>query len=493
MITAPITSPVFVPFDLDKPRTRRAAARRGGAMARYDAAQTNHRNEEHWSRSDARGPNDANNTIVRETLTRRARYERDNNGNLCGLTKTLGADLIGTGPRLQLSFEDENLRASARAVEKLFGTYCDDIVFVEKLRLLCEPRPIDGEVFAQLTTNEASPNPVKLDLVVMESEQISTPFYSIKTTKGQIDGIETDRFGNRTFYHVLRYHPGEITGLGYEFDRIPARQIIHWYRPSRPGQARGVSEFASSLETGAHTRRYSQATLTKAETCANLVGVITTNAPVDEDEDEPVFEEMERVTIPEGGLKSLPHGWDAKAFDPGTNTTNYKEYVGEKHGELGRPVGAPYNVTVGNSSGYNYSSGRLDHVPYHRLVWIERHRLELIGLKKIFAEWYAEAFLLGMIPADLPPLSEWDIVWQWDAFDSIDPNKDAEAWEKLLTLQVTTRTEICAARGLRFREVVDTLAAEEAYMRSKGLDPFTGKAPPATVVKQQDPSGDTDA
>ncbi len=486
---------------------KRRSHRHGRPVALYDAAQTSPRNKDHWSRANGRGPNVANDTLTRQIIAWRARYERDNNPNLNGLSKTLAADLIGTGPRLQLSFEDEKYNEAGREVERNFAKYCDDIHFTEKLRLLVEPRPIDGETFGQFITNELSPNPVKLDLKVMEMEQVATPFVSVRLQPiGAVDGIVFDKYGNPALYHVLRWHPGDLLPTGNLYDEVPASQIVHWYRPSRPGQARGISEFAASLESCGQTRDYANATLTKAQTCANLVGKLKTNKPFDandEDDEANDIEFMENVPVVEGGLISLPEDWDAEAFNAGTTTTGYKEFVAEKNGELGRPVGAPYNVTVGNSSGYNYSSGRLDHVPYHRLAWIDRERLRLIVLIKLIRAWYEEAILVDQVPAELPPIEEWCIDFQWDAFDSIDPQKDADAWEKLLDLQVTTRTEICASRGLRFRDVIDTLAAEAEYMRSKGLDPaslmLTAKVPPpaaaanpAATDPPADPADNTD-
>lgn len=464
--------------------------------AKYDAAQTGTQNRNHWSNADDNGPLTANSSEIRGILRRRARYERDNNPVLCGLVKTLAHDLVGSGPRLQISIGQQFYEES-RKVENLFAEWARAVELSEKLRLMAEVRPIDGESFAFFTSNPLLENPVQLDLRLMESEQVETPGINrLRTaTAANADGIEFDRYGNPAYYHVLDEHPGDGIGLNSSFSRVPARNILHWFRPSRPGQARGVTEFASSLETGAQTRRYSLATLGKAEICANITGVMETEMLVGS-EATPEFQTMEEVDIPRMGLMTLPGGFKAKAFEPGNNTTGYKEYIGEKHGELGRPVSAPMNVITGNSSGYNYSSGRLDHVPYHRVVWIERERLRAKVLDRIFKMWYAEAAAIGLIPESLPEIAQWSWDWQWDAFDSIDPSKDAAAWTELLKLKVTTRTEICAARGYRFREVIDTLADEESYMRSKGIDPAAEPAPipaKAPAEDSQDDAPEVDA
>ena len=60
-------------------------------------------------------------------------------------------------------------------------------------------------------------------------------------------------------------------------------------------------------------------------------------------------------------LLTMPEGWDATQFKPEQPTSSYKEFKGEILNEMGRCLNAPFNVIAGNSSGYNYSSGRLDH------------------------------------------------------------------------------------------------------------------------------------
>ncbi len=262
--------------------------------AKYDAAQTGAQNRNHWALADDYGPLTANSSDVRGILRRRSRYERDNNPILCGLVKTLAHDLIGSGPRLQLNI-GEQFYEEARLVEKKFSEWCRAVDLTEKLRLMAEVRPIDGESFAFFTSNPLSGNPVQLDLRVMESEQVETP--SMRTASmADADGIEFDQFGNPAYYHVLQEHPGDGAGMNAAFSRVPARNILHWLRPSRPGQARGVSEFASSLETGAQTRRFSSATLGKAEICANITGVMETETPADV-ADAPNFQTMEEVDV----------------------------------------------------------------------------------------------------------------------------------------------------------------------------------------------------
>ena len=45
-------------------------------------------------------------------------------------------------------------------------------------------------------------------------------------------------------------------------------------------------------------------------------------------------------------------------------STTYAEFKKELLNEIARCLNMPFNVAAGNSSGYNYASGRLDHQTY---------------------------------------------------------------------------------------------------------------------------------
>lgn len=446
--------------------------RRGGMQSKYEAADHTTQTAGLWSSADDLGPNAATASGVRYTLRRRARAERDNDPHLNGLLKTLAHDKVGTGPRLQLQLGAETY-AAARLVEQSFAAWAKAADLAEKLRLLDESRPVDGETFALLTANERLPHPVKMDVRCLESEQVADP--SLNT-----DGIRYDAAGNPTEYCVLREHPGDSylrwTGGSHGYgaaDWIPARNVLHWFRPSRPGQLRGVSELAAALLTGSQTRRFASAVLTAAEFAAMLAGVLTTDQQP-ESGDPPTIEAMDEFPLTKGQLLTLPKGWDAKQFNATQPTATYKEYVTEKRSEMARPVLAPRNLVTGDSSDFNFASGRLDHLPYQRIVWIERDRLRARVVDRIFLAWLREADLVGLIPDGLPPINEWVWDWQWDGFQQLDPVKETNAIESRLRLGLTTLSEECAAGGTNWRDNVDQRVEEVAYQmrrcRDAGVD-----------------------
>ena len=448
--------------------------------SKYDAAQTTAENRRHWANADGYSATAANSPDVRKKLRERARYERDNDPHLNGLVKTLAYDLIGTGPRLQLQFAEADYE-KGREIELAWSNWCRTVGLADKLRILHESRPVDGESFGLLSTNRQNAHPIKLDFQLIECDRVCSATMTDEVDPNEDDGIRYDNAGNPTDYRITKLHPGDnLIGIGSDDATwFTADRVIHWFRASRPGQRRGVSEIASCIAIGAQTRRYAQAVLTAAEFAAMLAGVMKTNGQANTDD--PVdIESLDEVELVRGALLTLPEGWDAQQFKAEQPTGTYSEFVEDKRGELGRPLLAPRNVITGNSSGYNYSSGRLDHVPYHRSVWIERERMRGLVIDRIFMAWLTEASLAGFIDLNLQPWSIWNWNWQWDGFASLDPMKDAQATQLRLQVGLTTLSEECAAEGRDWREVIDQQAIEREYMASKGIDPYG--IPPAPVA-----------
>lgn len=464
---------------------------------RFDHAQTNETNARHWFNADSLGPVASLDPAVRKIIRERARYERDNDPHLAGLGRTLAYDLIGTGPRIQLTGYDPDLADDARKVERSFARWARKSRLPLSLRLMVEAANFDGEVFASFDSDESLAHPVKLKLNPFECDIVCEPWGGKLPDGKWEDGIDYDDVGNPRRYAVQDSHPGDGWAGKYtsSFTVVDAGNVVHFFRRRRPGQIRGISEFVSALGVISQLRRYGIAVLGAAEFAASINGVMETNGEV-EDGPAPVVP-LENFRLENGMVMTLPAAWKLNQVKAEQPTSSYKEFNAEKLNQIARPVNAPMNVMTGNSSGYNYSSGRLDHVPYHRNVWIDREEIEIAVLDRTFQKWHAEARLVGEIPESFADIDSFDWLFQWDGFSSIDPLKDAEASEKRIKLGLTTLSEECAAEGRNWREVLEQLAIERKERIRLGLpDPFdTNPAPNAVATpatKPIDPAEELD-
>lgn len=443
---------------------------------RYDAAQTTDDNRRHWASADALSARAANTLDVRVRLRNRSRYECANNGYFGGLVLTLANDLVGTGPRLQVLTSVEEVNTT---IEQRWGEWAEAVGLAEKLHTGKQAKTRDGEGIWLLATNPAIDDPVQLDLAEIECDQMSTPWLAPYYGQSRwVDGIEFDQYGNPAHYHILKEHPGDLswpgTAAGWgEYDRVPARHVIHWFRRDRPGQARGIPEITPSLGIGAQMRRWTLATLTAAETAASFAAVLKTEAPPDADTSEPTpFETLE---IERGMMTTLPAGADMEQFEPTQPTTTYPAFKQELLKEQGRPVNAPYCVTAGDASPYNFSSARLDRLLYQAALRVERGHCRRRVLEPIFRAWYAEARLAGILPEGMPERPPRH-AWVWPGFGAVDPLKEAMAESEALASGTTTLARLLAEQGEDDWEAhLRQRGREIALMRELGI-PVPGES-----------------
>ena len=447
-----------------QPRSWRAAL---PLRARYDAAMTTEDNRRHWAAADGLSARAANSPEVRRILRNRARYEVANNSYARGIVLTLANDTIGTGPRLQMLTSSAEVN---RRIEQEFSRWAKAVRLAEKLRTMRMARAQDGEAFAILTSNPHLPTPVKLDLRLVEADQVTTPDLNALDPNA-VDGIVFDAFGNPVEYHVLRTHPGDASlALDLQYDRVPAESVIHWFRMDRPGQVRGIPDIMPALPLFAQLRRFTLAVIAAAETAADFAGILYTDAPPGGEAD--AAEPFEPIELEQRALVTMPSGWKMSQLQAEQPSTTYAEFKREILNEIARCLNMPFNIAAGNSSGYNYASGRLDHQTYYKSLRVEQAHLEVVVLDRVLAAWLDEAVLIPELwPEVLEPFAEWSHQWFWDGQEHVDPAKEATAQATRLASHTTTLAYEYARQGRDWEEALHQRAKELALMRELGLTP----------------------
>lgn len=433
--------------------------------ARYDAAVTTDDNRRHWANADGLSPNASNSAAVRRILRNRARYETANNSYARGIVLTLAHDVVGTGPRLQMLTGDSEAN---RRIEQAFMLWARSVHLAEKLRTMRMARATDGESFAILTNNPRLNTEVQLDLRLVEADQVTTPDLDQLSTIA-VDGIVFDSSGNPVEYHVLRTHPGDgFYSVRSDYDRIPADAVLHWFRADRPGQTRGIPDIMPALPLFAQLRRFTLAVLAAAETAADFAGILYTDAPANGEAD--AAEPFEPIELEKRALVTMPGGWKMAQMQAEQPSTTYGEFKHELLNEIARCLNMPFNVAAGNSSGYNYASGRLDHQTYYKAIRVEQSHLERTVLDRILAAWLDEAALLpGLLPNGLGPFAQWPHQWFWDGHEHVDPAKEANAQATRLASHTTTLADEYAKRGQDWETQLRQRAKEIALMSELGL------------------------
>ena len=476
-----------------KAKPMRAIGQFRVVRGKYDAAQTTPENRRHWANADSLSANAAISPEVRRTLRARARYEVANNSYAKGIVLTLANYVVGTGPRLQMLTDTPEVN---RLIEKEFARWAKAVGLASKLRTMRIAQCETGECFGLLTSNPRVNAPVQLDLKLIEADQVAAPWpwAMLANEPNLVDGVILDEFGNPEAYTVLRTHPGETTTgklSGFEYDLLAAESVIHLFQAERPGQRRGVPEITSSLSLFATLRRYTLAVLGAAEQAALPSGVIYTDAPADADASQ--VEPLDQVEMDRGTWLTMPFGWKIGQVKAEQPTTVYGDFKHEVINEIARCLNMPFNIAAGNSSGYNYASGRLDHQAFFKAIRIDQNFLGDVVLDRVFLAWLNEAVLIeGYLPQAVRTLdAEFPHQWFWDGLEHVDPQKEATAQATRLQSNTTTLAAEYAKAGLDWESELRQRAREMELMRELGLT-APAAAAPAVDTNTEDEGDVTD-
>lgn len=429
-------------------------------QARFDAASHNSENDKHWLAAEYLSADAEANAGVRKTLRVRSRYEVANNSYAQGMIQTLANDTVGTGPRLQVLSDDDELNL---VIENSFQRWARQIDLAGKLRTVRIARCQDGESFIILAENPKIPSDmVQLDLQVIEADRICDGL--LVPPVNCFDGVQFDDYGNPVSFRMMKFHPGsDEYGANDESVIVPAEFMIHYFRPTRPGLHRGIPEITPALPLFAQLRRFTLAVLSAAEAAADFAAILYTDIPPNGEAED--VDPMDSIPLRRNMMLTVPAGWKLGQLDPKQPCSTYSEFKSQILSEIARCLQMPFNIAAGNSSGYNYASGRLDHQTYFKSLNVERHVMQSLILDRVFKMWLREYCLLTkkQVPEDI----RW--TWFWDGFPHVDPVKEANAINTKLKNGTTTFAAVYSEKGLDWEKEFEQIAKERRRMSDLGI------------------------
>jgi capsid protein len=190
---------------------------------------------------------------------------------------------------------------------------------------------------------------------------------------------------------------------------------------------------------------------------------------------------MDTVEMDRGTWLTMPFGWKINQVKAEQPTTVYSDFKHEVINEIARCLNMPFNIAAGNSSGYNYASGRLDHQAFFKAIRIDQAYLGDVVLDRVLSAWLNEAVLIeGYLPQSIRTLdADFSHQWFWDGLEHVDPQKEATAQATRLTSHTTTLAAEFAKSGLDWESELRQRAREVALLRELGLT--TEQAAPAAA------------
>ena len=434
----------------------------------------------HWY-APGTGPNTSLTGSLAQLRNRSRASERNNPWSWQAIDRWVSNE-VGVGVTLRSKATTDTARQQLDTLwaitrDQLDPAKTNNIGGIQALAVRC--RRVSGEVFLRRIRRRIDSGlKVPLQIQILEPDHIPEADNRTLPNGNRVrSGIEFNRLGERVAVWVYPSHPGDGEGMGTGTVRIPARDIIHHYIPTRPGQIRGEPSAARSL-LPAHTfDEYEDSELTRKRTRAPYTGFITreqyseadykydpiSGQPIDPDSDGMASLDVEAGTI----LSGLP-GETMTLFDGDKGGEGYMPYARSVLMKISAGHGVPYELISGDWSGVNDRLVRAILNEFRRSIEAAQDHALIFQLCNGIWGWFVDAAVFtGQVTAtgyadnraDYTAVHARPHAWEY-----IHPVQDIDSKLKKLAARLTSRQTLADEMpGLSAEEIDQQIDADPHY------------------------------
>jgi lambda family phage portal protein len=307
--------------------------------------------------------------------------------------------------------------------------------------------------------------PIQFQL--LESDFIDTDGHNggiYRNSAGEQLGLKLDQSGRVIGYWLFNTHPG---GDNYNLKSflVPAEEIIHVFRPLRPGQKRGVPEGTSAMLRAKNLDEYEDAQLERQKIAACFTAFVSNT-----------------TTVPLGGGLKPQTSFDIERLEPGMlqylgpNETvtfgnpppaeGYDPYVKTVLRGIAAGYGISYEALSNDYSQVNFSSGRMGGMEMNRNIKkIQEQVIIPMFCDRVWAE-FVKVFSMkvGMI--------ESKVQWTVPKRVMIDPVKEIKAMIDEVRAGFKSWEEAVKENGYDPTTVANEIKRNQDLFDSLGLVPY---------------------
>lgn len=308
--------------------------------------------------------------------------------------------------------------------------------------------------------------PLPMQLQILEPDFLDTS-KDLQTYGGNqiIQGVEFDALGRRVAYWMFREHPGSgrLTATGASY-RIPATDVQHVFRGTRPGQVRAATWFAPVLLRFKDFDEFEDATLMKQKIAACLA-VITTDVDGDrtglgttDDSGDPPTD-----TLGPGMILNVPPGRDISVVQP-PSVTDYDPFSTKQLRAIAAGLGVAYEDLTGDYTNMPFSAARMSMLRHWKKVDSWRWKMLIPQFCQPSFEWAMDAAQMLGVVTDRPTVR-----WTPPPPPMIDPVNEGLAFMRNVRAGAQSLSESLRERGYDPDVVLAEMAEDNKKLDALGL------------------------
>lgn len=332
---------------------------------------------------------------------------------------------------------------------------------------------VDGEVLIRRRWRRAGDGlEVPLQLQLLEADFLDSNRTGPVPGGGRvINGIQYDAIGRVQGYWLYESHPGDVYGsLRIDSRLVPASEILHIYRPTRPGQGRGITRLAPVIARVRDLSLYEDAELHRKNLETRLAALATgdpsklANPPSDDDPAPAGFGEDGNLgQLPSGGIIRIPDGMTVTMAEPKASggTVDYCKW--QLH-LFCAGLNVPYESVTGDMNEVNFSSARIRQIEFRRDREQDQWLHVIPRLCNPIWRWFCEAAALAGRLRGKPPTVDWSTP-RWDY---VNPAQDVDAELTAISAGLLSPSEALRRRGYKPEQVFKEMGEDLKRMQESG-------------------------
>ena len=405
-------------------------------------------------------------------LRARSRDQMRNAPVALGALNTVVSHTIGTGlaytPAIDgpfLGLSPEQAEAWQANTQRRFNAWalspdCDlarqlDFYGLQELAFRAKEESGDCFVLTPIVARQGVP---QLALQLIEADRVCNPSRQ-PDSDALVDGIEINpATGEAIAAHVARRHPGAHTTGSNDWTRVTfrgnstgRRNLLHIFKPLRPGQVRGVPWVAPILEPLKQLNRWSDAELNAAVISSAMVTFVRMDPEAfqsiyDEDSQEAIIGAASKWSgeMETGKAINLLPGESIESPAPGRPNPAFDPFWTAMVRQIGMALELPFEVLVMHFQS-SYSAARAALLMAYKSFRGKRDLLAKTLCQPVFELWLADEVAAGRISApgffvDPVVRAAWcGAIWTGDGPGSIDPVKEVTAAKMRVELGISTK------------------------------------------------------
>jgi len=502
-------------LDPARANSRARARMSAAAVGAYIGASTTRRPTMSWQAQ--KGDADAVVLYDLPNLRERSRDLIRNAPLASGAINTVTTNVVGTGLKLKSAIDRDVLKLSEEAADaweaqterewNLFfdSPECDlarTLRGVDQQELALRQTLENGDVFVLMPNVVRPGSPYGLKLQMVEGDRVCNKD-AVTDTPALAGGVERDSNGAPVAYHIQNQHPGSAFYRTSErswtvvqaFGKTGRRNVIHLFKPLRPGQSRGVPYLAPVIEPLKQIDRYTEAEIMAAVVSGMFTVFVksetggTSLSPFAPATDTGSKASDEDYKLASGAILNLAKGEEIQSANPTRPNSGFDPFVMAVLRQVGVALELPFEVLIKHFTA-SYSAARAALLEAWRFFRSRREWLAANFCQAVYENFMDEAVALGRIKAPgyfADPLLRKAYLgaeWIGPAPGQIDPNKEIDAAEKRVNLGVSTvEKETAELTGGDFERNIPQIKKERRLLKEAGLLTAEAKPPASGAPK----------